>query len=241
MITLKNVSKVFSQKAAVKDVSLDVKTGEVLAIIGPSGSGKTTVLKLMALLLYPDKGSILIQGVDTDGNERQRRTLRRSMSVVFQYPALFDTTVLKNATMGLTIRDNPKRESEEQARRMLDLLQLSGLDKRTAKTLSGGEAQRVALARALVTEPKILLLDEATANLDPRNVNIIEDMVKKTNTESGTTVILATHNLNQARRLAHKAAFMLEGGLVEVGEAERIFEDPQDERTRDFIAGRMIW
>jgi len=240
-VTLRNVSKSFSEKAAVKSIDLDVDGGEILAVVGPSGSGKTTLLRLMSLLIYPSAGSIFIQGVDAGGDDRHRRTLRRCMGVVFQHPALFDTTVFNNVALGLKIRGYHKGEIRDMVYRMLDLMELSGLDHRRVNTLSGGEAQRVALARALVTEPEILLLDEPTANLDPKNVEIIEDIVSQTNAESKTTVILATHNLNQARRLAHRVAILLGGELVEVGEAAQIFEGPKDERTEAFIGGKMVW
>lgn len=238
---MKGVYKSFTDKAAVRDVDLDVDEGEILAVVGPSGSGKTTLLRIVSLLIHPDGGKIFIQGVDAAGNDRHRRALRRRMSVVFQYPALFDTTVYNNVASGLKIRVYPDREIKDRVYRILRLLELSELNHRRVNTLSGGEAQRVALARALVTEPKIILLDEPTANLDPKNVEIIEDMVRKTNIESKTTVMLATHNLNQAKRLAHRVAVLLEGELVEVGETSQIFKDPKDRRTEAFLAGKMVW
>jgi tungstate transport system ATP-binding protein len=240
-VTISDISKTFDGKFAVKEINLDLREGEVLGIVGPSGSGKTTLLRLVSLLIHPDSGSITIQGVDAKGNEEHRRRLRTQTAMVFQYSALFDTSIFNNVALGLKIRRFDKREIKTRVRDMLGLVKLSGLEKRRANTLSGGEAQRVALARALVVQPKVLLLDEATANLDPKNVEIIEGLVRRANVESKTSVIVATHNLNQARRLATRIAFLLDGDLVEVGDTTEIYENPKDERTAAFMAGRMVW
>jgi tungstate transport system ATP-binding protein len=241
LLELKDISKSFAGKMALKNISLAVDEGEIFAVIGPSGSGKTSLLRLIDLLIYPDSGSITFEGSYTDGDEGHRRALRRHMGMVFQYPYLFDTTVFNNVALGLKIRDCPQNEAKERVNRILEIVGLSKLENRRVKTLSGGEAQRVALARALVVEPKLVLLDEPTANLDPKNVAIVEDIVKTSNIMSKVTVVLATHNLNQARRLAHRVMFLLEGELVEMGNAKEIFENPKDEKTAEYIAGRMIY
>ncbi|OGD45879.1 hypothetical protein A3K70_00315 [Candidatus Bathyarchaeota archaeon RBG_16_48_13] len=240
-VTINGISKTFDGKVAVKEVNLDLRDGEVLGIVGPSGSGKTTLLRLVSLLIHPDSGIITIQGVNAEGSQEHRRRLRTQTAMVFQYSALFDTNIFNNVALGLKIRGFGKREIETRVRDMLGLVKLSELEKRRANTLSGGEAQRVALARALVVQPKVLLLDEATANLDPKNVEIIEGLVRRANVESRTSVIIATHNLNQARRLATRIAFLLDGELVEVGDTAEIYANPKDERTAAFIAGRMVW
>ena len=241
VVIVRGISKTFDGKVAVKEVSLDLREGEVLGIVGPSGSGKTTLLRLISLLIRQDSGSIMIQGVDTEGSEEHRRRLRKQTAMVFQYSALFDTSIFNNVALGLKIRGFGEKEIETRVRDILGLVKLSGLEKRRANTLSGGEAQRVALARALVVQPKVLLLDEATANLDPKNVEIIEGLVTRANVESKTSIIIATHNLNQARRLTNRTAFLLDGEQVEVGDTAEIYENPKDERTAAFMAGRMVW
>ena len=241
MLKLENVCRSFSGRMALRNASLSVNKGEILAIIGPSGAGKTTLLRLVNLLIQPTSGLILFNDVNTSGDDKHQRSLRRQMSLVLQYPALFDTTVFNNVALGLKIRGCPETVIKEKVDNMLAVVGLSGFEKRIVKTLSGGEAQRIALARALVTEPKLLLLDEPTSNLDPKNVSIIEDIVRAANTKSQVTVVLATHNLNQAKRLAQRVAFILDGEIVEEGSSKEIFEQPKDERTATYVDGRMIY
>jgi len=244
LLELKDLCKSFQGKTALKNISLMVDEGEILAVIGPSGSGKTTLLRLMDLLIYPSSGSIVFDGVNYEGDEKHRRVLRRRMGMVFQQPNLFNATVFNNVALGLNIRGYPQNEVIEKVHRILDDVGPSALENRRANNLSGGEAQRVALARALVIEPKLLLLDEPTANLDPKNVSIIEDIVTKVATRKilpSVAVVLATHNLNQARRLAHRVAFLLEGELIEEGEVKDAFDQPRDERTAAYIRGRMVY
>ena len=241
MLKLENVCRSFSGRMALRNASLSVNKGEILAIIGPSGAGKTTLLRLVNLLIQPTRGLILFNDINTSGDDKHQRSLRRQMSLVLQYPALFDTTVFNNVALGLKIRGCPETVIKEKVDNMLAVVGLSGFEKRMVKTLSGGEAQRIALARALVTEPKLLLLDEPTSNLDPKNVSIIEDVVRVANTKSQVTVVLATHNLNQAKRLAQRVAFILDGEIVEEGSSKEIFEQPKDERTATYVDGRMIY
>lgn len=241
LMEIVGVSKSFAGKYALREVSLNVKKGEILSIIGPSGSGKTTLLRLMNLLLHQDQGKIFFEGADTDGDERHRRMLRRRMAMVFQHPTLFDTTVYGNVALGLRIRGFSGDVIRKKVLDTLEYVGLSDFERRRASTLSAGEAQRVSLARALVLEPKLLLLDEPTANLDPANTAVIEDLVKRVNTELNITVVLATHNLLQARRLSKRVAFLWMGELVEVGEACEVLEDPKDERTALYLSGKIVY
>jgi tungstate transport system ATP-binding protein len=236
-----NVYKLFGGRQVLKNICLDVRRGEILSIIGPSGAGKTTLLKLMNLLLHPDRGKIFFDGVDTDVDEKRRRLLRREMGMVFQHPALFDTTVFNNVALGLRIRSYPAEEIRKRVEGALSYVGLRGFAKRKASSLSAGEAQRVSLARALVLEPKLLLLDEPTANLDPANVLQIEETVRRVNLEKGVTVVIATHNLLQAKRLSDRVAFLWMGELVEVGETREVFENPRSERTALYLSGKVVY
>ena len=190
-----NLSKLYDGTDALKNVNVEVNRGEVLAVVGPSGSGKTTLLRLMNLLETPSSGQILFDGRDVACSDADRLTLRRRMGMVFQQAVLFNETVCENIAYPLKIRGYLKKKSGLKVRDALKLVGLSGFEKKRATGLSGGEAQRVALAQAMISEPELLLLDEPTVNLDPRNVSIIESVISKVNREQGTTIILATHNM----------------------------------------------
>jgi tungstate transport system ATP-binding protein len=152
---------------------------------------------------------------------------------------LLNRSVAENVAFGLKMRG--LHPTAEPVRAALEKVGLSSLAKQNARTLSGGEAQRVALARALVIEPQVLLLDEPTANLDPRNAALIENTVRDINQEKGTTLVLVTHNIFQARRLATRLGFLYEGRLVEVCDSEAFFEHPEDPRTAAFVRGDMVY
>ncbi|MGD8586841.1 MAG: ATP-binding cassette domain-containing protein, partial [Chloroflexota bacterium] len=152
---------------------------------------------------------------------------------------LLSRSVAANVQYGLQIRGN--RNSHERVAEALDQVGLEHLAKARARTLSGGEAQRVALARALVIEPDVLLLDEPTANLDPFNVKLIEEIIREHNQRQGATVVLVTHNVFQAKRLAQRVALLLEGRIVEIGDVDSFFQSPADPRTAAFVGGEMIY
>jgi tungstate transport system ATP-binding protein len=152
---------------------------------------------------------------------------------------LLDQSVWENVTYGLRLRG--LKDSTDLTRTVLEQVGLIHLASQHARTLSGGEAQRVALARAMVLQPDVLLLDEPTANLDPYNVGLIEDIVRQLNQDRGTTLVLVTHNVFQARRLAGRVALLLEGQLVEVSGVEEFFQSPKDPRTAAFIRGEMVY
>jgi len=233
------LSKSYGARAVVKHIDLRLDRGEILALMGPNGSGKTTLLKLAALLTRPTEGKIVFDGIDTECGEDQRRALRRRLSVVFQKPALFNMSVEDNISVGLNTRGVDEKGVRARVAEVLNQMELVDLRRRRARTLSGGEAQRVSVARALATKPELLLLDEPTASSDPRNASVIERVVAESNADSGMTVLIATHNPHQARRLASQTAFLLDGEIVETGSTLKLLESPQDSRTAAYVSGRM--
>ncbi|MEM3881709.1 MAG: ABC transporter ATP-binding protein [Candidatus Bathyarchaeia archaeon] len=221
LVELNSVTKIYGNKKAVDNINLQVQEGEILALLGPNGSGKTTLLKILALLEAPTEGTIKFQGeLVTEKNAEKMRT---QSTLVFQRTILFDTTVYNNVAYGLKIRKMPRNMIDAEVKKALQLVKLDGFEKRHAKKLSGGEQQRVAIARALVLKTKLLLLDEPTANLDPKNASIIEDAISTLNREYKTTIIMATHNMFQAKSLPQRVALMNEGQITEVGAPAEIF------------------
>jgi tungstate transport system ATP-binding protein len=218
---LKNVTKIFDRITALDNVNLKIHDREILALLGPNGSGKSTLLKILAFLEKPSKGDAYFCGEKvTNKNIPQ---MRMESTMVFQKTLLFSTTVYNNVAYGLKIREMPKSKVDEEVGRALRLAKLEGFEKRQAKKLSGGEQQRVALARALTLNTKLLLLDEPTANLDPKNVSIIEEVIAAANHELKTTIVMATHNMFQAKNLPHRIALINDGKISEVGTPSEIF------------------
>jgi tungstate transport system ATP-binding protein len=235
---LEHVTKQYNGRRVLHIDQLDVFPGEILGIIGPSGAGKSTLLRLLDFLELPTSGTITFGSYHTNGSAPPL-SVRRQVTTVFQRPVLLSRSVTDNVAYGLRIRGQNHVYSSVQS--VLERVGLTDLARAPAHTLSGGEAQRVALARALVIKPEVLLLDEPTANLDPMNVRLIETIIRDINEEQGTTIVLVTHNVFQARRLAHRVAFLLDGELIEVGSVEQIFEAPADPRTAAFVRGDMVY
>ena len=218
---LKNVTKTFGEKTVLDSINLQVLNGEILALLGPNGSGKTTLLKILASLLKPTEGEIHFCGVKVTAQNVEKT--RMESTLVFQKTVLFSTTVYDNIAYGLRIRRATKKEIDDKVAQVLKLVRLEGFEKRSARKLSGGEQQRVALARALALNTRLLLLDEPTANLDPKNARIIEEVIATTNQELKTTIVMATHNMFQAKSLPHRIALMEDGRISEVGTSTEIF------------------
>lgn len=233
---LKHVTQKYDGKIALDDVSLDVRKGEVLSIIGPNGAGKTTLLRIMGLLDKQVGGEVLYRGVKIRKSNAPR--LRDKITMVFQRAVLFNTTVFNNIAYGLKLRGYSSDEIERRIRHALGLVGMEKFSKRRAKTLSGGEQQRVVIARALALEPELLLLDEPTVNLDPTNATIVEEIIRSL--KNNAAVVVATHNLFQARRLPDRVVCLLDGTVIDVGKTEDIFRHPKDERTRKFISGKLF-
>ena len=213
--------------------------GEIVAIIGPSGAGKSTLLRVLGLIERPTGGTLELLGAVLDARTRPTLELRRRVALVFQRPILLDMPVSANVAYGLKIRG--RGASTKKVDDVLRLVGLRHLRDAASRTLSGGEAQRVALARALVIEPDVLLLDEPTANLDPYNVGLIEGIIRAAHLERGMSIIMVTHNVFQAKRVATRAGLMLNGDLIEFSPATEFFERPHDYRTAAFVRGDMVW
>jgi len=239
---IKALTRSFQDHDALDDVTLEVPEGKVLAIVGPSGSGKTTLLRLLNLLDRPSKGTVLIDGKNPwKMSKRERMLASRRMAMVFQNPVLLKRSVLSNVVYGLAVRGVDKHKCKELALKALDQVGLMDRCDQFAPTLSAGEGQRMAFARAAVLRPKAILLDEFTANLDPGNVDLLENDVRKFNKETGGTVVLATHNLYQAKRISDRTAFLFDGRIVEVGPTKTLFKDPKDPLTKRFLSGELAW
>lgn len=236
---LQKLTKRYGSREVCRIDSLEIRRGEILGVIGPNGAGKTTLLRLLGFVEPQTSGKISFNGCHIGGAARLPLQERRKITMLFQEPLLLSATVRDNVRFGLRVRgDNDARGLVDET---LNMVGLGHLAKAHASTLSAGEAQRVALARSLIIRPEVLLLDEPTANLDPYNVALIEGLIAAINRERGTTIVLVTHNIFQARRLSHRVLLLLEGQVVEVGSTEQMFSNPRDPRTLDFVRGEMIY
>lgn len=234
---LREATQVYDGRTVLSIGELAIHQGETFTIVGPSGSGKSTLLRLLAFLETPADGELLFEGRRCDAAWPDL-TARRRVTMVAAPPQLLRRSVADNVAYGLRVRAL-RRRSQDTAAALRDV-GLTDLARALAPTLSSGERQRVALARALVLRPDVLLLDEPTANLDPANVRLIEQAVTRVNSR-GTTVVMVTHNLFQARRLARRVGLLVEGRLVEVAKADDFIHRPQHRETAAFVRGDMIY
>lgn len=218
---------------------LRIPRGRIMALVGPSGAGKSTLLRLLNWLELPESGEIYFEDGLYGAQAAPPLALRRRVTTVFQRPVLLQRSVAENVAYGLRLRG--QRKADARVAQALAAVGLEALAHQPARTLSGGEAQRVALARAMILEPTALLLDEPTANLDPYNVAVIEQTVRRLNQTQGTTIVLVTHNIFQAQRLAHRVALLLDGQVVEEEDAETFFHAPREARTAAFVRGDMVY
>jgi molybdopterin-binding protein len=218
---LESITKAYGNKIVVDTVNLQIHEGEILALLGPNGSGKTTILKILAFIENPTGGEVIFQGEKVNFKNTEKERLQSTL--VFQKTTVFGTSVYNNVVYGLKLRKVPKETRDREVKKALELVKLEGFEKRNARKLSGGEQQRVAIARALVLKTKLLLLDEPTANLDPKNAGLLEEVINTVNRENRTTIVMATHNMFQAKKLPHRIALMDEGKITEIGAPAEVF------------------
>jgi phosphate transport system ATP-binding protein len=239
------LSVAYGGKPAVKSVTLPVRKGEVLALIGPSGCGKTTLLRSLNRLTdltatATRDGLITLDGEDVD--KLEITALRRRVGMVFQQPNPFPLSIFDNVAYGVREQGSRRPGHAEVQPHVIEALERAGLHEEVrdnlrhpALRLSGGQQQRLCIARSLAVRPEVLLLDEPCSALDPRSTATIEDLIVKLRSE--VAIVIVTHNLQQAYRIADHVAFMYLGELVEYGPAEQVFGDPRAKRTRDYVAG----
>ncbi len=239
LFRLNGVKKIYQGRTVVDIPDLSLESHKIYTILGPNGAGKTTLLRLLNLLATPEFGKIYFMGQDI--SKSPRLEMARQMCMVFQKPIMFRTTVYKNVAYGLKLRGLPSDKIDGRVREALSFVGIPHLINRLGNKLSGGEIQRVALARALVLRPRVLFLDEPTANLDPASVQVIEETIKNSKETYGNSVIMVTHNLFQARRLADEAILMFDGKITEKQATSGFFDQPLQERTRSFLNGTLIY
>jgi tungstate transport system ATP-binding protein len=213
----------------------DVAAGECLAVLGPTGAGKSTLLRLLHLLEPPDAGTISFDGAPVP--HPAPLDIRRSITMVFQRPLMFSGSVRDNVAIGLRWRSRVEARSVDG---LLERFDLAHLARREARMISGGEMQRLAMARAMATRPRALLLDEPAASLDPGHVGAIEGIIRRVHRDDGTTIVLATHNIGQARRLADRVGLLVAGRLIEIAETSAFFERPRDPLTAAYLRGDLL-
>lgn len=236
---IRELVKEYDGRRVLDIPDLEIYPGEIFALVGPSGAGKSTLLRLLNFLELPTSGEITFLTHKYQPDMDVPLEIKRRVTTVFQRPILLNQTVSENVVYGLRVRG--KKESNGLCKSVLKQVGLAHMAHQRARTLSGGEAQRVALARAMIIQPDVLLLDEPTANLDPYNITLIEEIAKNTNQINQTTLVLVTHNIFQARRLANRIALMLDGKIIEVTDTEHFFKAPDDPRTAAFVRGDMVY
>ena len=239
IISVKDLVKEYNHGdvVALDHCDLDVKKGEVVAIIGPSGSGKSTLLRSLNLLEEPTAGEIYFEGVELSSKKVDINRHRQKMGMVFQHFNLFPhKTVIENIMMApVTLKLKTPREAQTQALKLLERVGLADKKDEYPNMLSGGQKQRIAIVRALAMEPEVMLFDEPTSALDPEMVGEVLDVMREL-ARDGMTMIVVTHEMGFAREVADRVIFMADGSIVEEGTPHEIFDTPKEERTQNFLS-----
>ena len=236
-VELSNLTKRYGETLAVDDLSLRVEEGEFFSLLGPSGCGKTTTLRMIAGFVRPNDGRVLIGGEDMTLLPPEKR----GIGIVFQNYAIFPhMNVFDNIAFGLKMRKAPRREIRVRVQRALDQVNLGGYERRYQRELSGGEQQRVALARVLITEPKILLLDEPLSALDKKLREEMKYWIKELQQSLGITTVYVTHDQGEALTMSDQIAVMNRARVVQIGAPDAVYEHPADRFVTDFIGESNI-
>lgn len=240
MIVMKDVQKHFGSLHVLKDINLEVPTGQVVVVLGPSGSGKSTLCRTINRLEPIDSGEIYIEGSLLPEEGKDLARLRADVGMVFQSFNLFaHKTILQNVTLAPTkVRGKNKADAEKHALALLERVGIEAQKDKYPAQLSGGQQQRVAIARSLAMEPKVMLFDEPTSALDPEMVNEVLDVMVSLAKE-GMTMLVVTHEMGFARKAADRVIFMADGAVVEDSDPETFFTQPSSERARDFL-GKIL-
>lgn len=232
LLEVKSVTQRYGEQIAVNKVTFTFEKGYIYGIIGPNGAGKSTLLKIISGFLRATGGEVLLEG-----NKITQPT--PDIACMWQKPYLFQTTVYKNIAYGLKVRGFDKKQLEIRMEELIQQFRLEKIKDKPAKFLSGGEGARVALARAVACDSPIIILDEPAANLDPPNTRMMEEILAQVQQEKNLTIIIVTHDMFQARRLAHYTLYMESGFLVEAGLTKDIFENPKEKGTQKFLQGML--
>ncbi|HIZ52703.1 MAG TPA: amino acid ABC transporter ATP-binding protein [Candidatus Enterococcus avicola] len=235
-IIIKNLVKKYGNNTVLKNISTTINEGDVVCIIGPSGSGKSTFLRCLNRLEETTSGKIYVSGDDLTAEKTNINKIRQHIGMVFQHFNLFPhLTVLENILLApMDLKGLSRKDAEEKAIRLLDSVGLADKNGVYPESLSGGQKQRVAIARALAMEPDIMLFDEPTSALDPEMVGDVLNVMKRL-AKQGMTMVIVTHEMGFAKEVANRVMFIDGGNFLEDGTPEQIFENPQNERTQDFL------
>lgn len=238
IISMKEVNKWYGKFHVLRNINLDVARGERIVICGPSGSGKSTLIRCINRLEEHQKGHIIVEGTEITNDIRDVEAIRRDVGMVFQHFNLFPhLTVLENLTLGpIWVLKTPKAEAEARAMKYLERVRIAEQASKFPGQLSGGQQQRVAIARSLCMDPKVMLFDEPTSALDPEMVKEVLDVMVGLAQDTGMTMLVVTHEMGFARKVADRVIFMDRGEIIEQNTPDAFFDNPQNERTKLFLS-----
>lgn len=240
VIETTSLGQIYDGQHVLNNINLGINHNEVFALIGPTGAGKTTLIRLLDLLELPASGRICFDGVDVTRLKRPRLEARRRMSLLSQKPVVFNMSVGDNVACGMRWRHQYRGTIRQRVEGVLELVGMADYRDRNARTLSGGETQRLAIARAIAVEPEVLFLDEPTANLDPTSASKIEEILAHIIREQKTTIVMATHDMSQGQRLAHRIGVLMQGEILQTGNPEQIFSSPTSRELAEFVGDNIL-